>query len=430
VTEARVRIGRADALVRALGLRALAAATCACSGCGGSSSGGAAPQDASVHAPPDVTDVTDVVDVADIPSDAACTRGPERDGPYTRVSVIGETAAMGIIDPSVEYAAGATGGLMTYTAAPDPAHVHIAIAASVDAGASWHRQADVTVAAPITISTSDGKPCGAAACTGTFVHESSSLVLDGTDPDASRRLKVFAHGYFYDSARHLDLGYIGLYTAAAPDGPWTETKLFGWPSSSPVSTSGVAYDVHSDPRIPEMHDCFIVGEPGALGRPDGTIDLALGCVVATGGSWIDVRLLRSKDHGLTWSFVATLLSRSDADALGAVQHQINGPDLFRANGAVHLVVSPDGPVNGPSATTFDGYRGCIVVEVADLDAGVVARCGGAPIVEAAYLGAPGQFVGACSADEGASAAGMLIPVPDFSASPDVFRIWASGIAAP
>ena len=65
----------------------------------------------------------------------SCPSGPERNGPYTRVTVVGETSALGIIDPSVEYAAGAGAGLMTYTAVPDFAHVHIAIAESADNGA-------------------------------------------------------------------------------------------------------------------------------------------------------------------------------------------------------------------------------------------------------------------------------------------------------
>jgi hypothetical protein len=69
------------------------------------------------------------------------------------------------------------------------------------------------------------------------------------------------------------------------------------------------------------------------------------------------------------------------------------------------------------------------VPVADLDAGQVARCGSAPVVEASYLGQPGQFVGACSADVGASASGMLIPVPDLSAS-EPFQLFASRSALP
>src|SRR5262249_4518491 len=108
------------------------------------------------------------LDAAADAGDAACVTGPERDGPYTRFTVENDTIGVGgFIDPSVEYPLGASGGLMTYTTVPDPAHVHIAIAASVDAGATWHYQAEVTQAQPITIDTTDMAVCGATTCNGT-----------------------------------------------------------------------------------------------------------------------------------------------------------------------------------------------------------------------------------------------------------------------
>jgi hypothetical protein len=332
---------------------------------------------------------------------------------------------MGIFDPSVEYATGSEFGLMTYTAVPDPAHVHIAIAASTDGGATWHYQSDVSRAESITIATEDDDVCGVDTCAGTFVQESSSLVIDADDPDVDRRLKVFAHGYFHTGTeRWLRLGYLAMYTAATPEGPWAETKLFGWPSPSPISTTGVTHDVATDPSLSGLRDCFIVAEPGGLKRPSGELDLALSCPVVTGSSdTIEVRLLRSSDHGTTWSVVSTLLTPDDALALGSTTRRINGADLFLVGDRPHLIVSPEGPVNGPDGT-FEGYRGCLIVAVEDLSAGRVVRCDVAPVVEAAYLGEPGRFVGACSAAEGATANGVLLPIPDFGA-PDVFRIFTA-----
>jgi hypothetical protein len=343
----------------------------------------------------------------------------------------GNPGAKGAIDPSVVYPAGAPSGWMTYTTVPDEAHDHIAIAVSSDAGATWRYAGDVTSARPITLSTSDGTVCGAPECAGTFIHESSSLVLDPSDPDPSRRLKVFVHSYFFGKQRHLELGYLALYTAPAAEGPWTETRLFGWRSDSPISTDGVRYDVGLAPELPELHDCFIVGEPGALHREPGILELSLSCVVASAaGATIDVRLLRSRDHGETWSHVSTLLSPEDAEPLGSTEPEINGSALLQAEGRYYAIVSPTGPVDFPDGRA-PGYRGCVVVPIADMETGAVERCDGQPVIAAAYLGQPGQFVGACSADVGASRSGMLIPVPDLSSPSGVqYRIFAARAPLP
>jgi hypothetical protein len=365
-------------------------------------------------------------------SDAACPSGVQKNGPYSKVSIVGNAATKGAFDPSVAYRQGAASGLMTYTAVPDEAHVHIAIATSADAGESWQYAADVTQAMPITISATDDEVCGAATCDGFWVHESSSLVVDPSDPDETRRLKVFAHGYFFDSGgRDIALGHLAMFTAATPSGPWTETKLFGWPSSSPVSNEGVRYDIRSDPSLEELHDCFIVAEPGALFREPDTIDLTLSCVkVAAAGATIEVRLLRSKDHGQSWSFVSTLLTPEDGLALGSTTPRANGSALLHANERYYVIMSPDGEVAFPGGVG-SGYRGCVVVPIADIENGRVERCDGMPVIASAYLGEPMQFVGACSADVGASKSGMLVPVPDFSNPASIeYRILAAGLPLP
>jgi hypothetical protein len=366
---------------------------------------------------PEPTDTT-------TPQKTTCTEGPERNGPYNRVIVIGETSAQGIIDPSVEYAATESIGLMAYTAVPSVERVHISMAESDDKGASWHYLGDVTTAYSITITTTDKSVCDASSCDGTLVHESPSLVVDPFDPDPNRRLKVFAHAYFFGRERQFQIGYLGLYTAGGSAGPWTETKLFGWPSSSPLSTAQVEHDIASDPTLPQLRDCVIVGEPAALVRASGTIDLGLSCA----GMKTDIRLLRSQDHGATWNSVGTLLTFEDARKLGASLDEITGGDLFYANDAYHLIATPVGLVDFPHGRE-KGYRGCVVVSIADLDAALVARCDGAPVVEARYLGQPGQFVGACSTDAGATAAGMLIPMPDLTSAVP-FQLFASGLSIP
>jgi hypothetical protein len=360
-----------------------------------------------------------------------CRQAAEENGPYSLLTIENNPGVKGAIDPSVVYAAGAPSGWMTYTTVPDEAHDHIAIAVSSDAGATWRYVGNVTAARPITISTTDSSVCGASECAGTFIHESSSLVVDPSDPDRERLLKVFVHSYFFGSQRHLELGFLALYTAPAPEGPWTETKLFGWNSDSPISADGVRYNVRVAPELPELHDCFIVGEPGGLYREPGILELSLSCVVASAaGVTIDVRLLRSRDHGASWTYVSRLLSPEDGAALGSTEPQINGSALLHADGRYYVIVSPTARVDFPDGPA-PGYRGCVVVPIADLETGMVERCEGQPVIEAAYRGQPGQFVGACSADVGASNNGMLIPVPDLSGPSGIeYRIFSARAPLP
>ena len=65
----------------------------------------------------------------------------------------------------------------------------------------------------------------------------------------------------------------------------------------------------------------------------------------------------------------------------------------------------------------------------DLDTGKVSRCSdGTPSIVAAYRGAPGSFVGGCSADAGATADGMLIAMPDVSVALPVFTMYTAPLA--
>jgi hypothetical protein len=371
---------------------------------------------------------------AGAPSEAgSCLAPPTRSGPFNRLTVSEAPSGMGINDPSVERIESLGVWLMAYTAVvPNPLYQHISLAASNDAGATWHYLGDVTPVAPeIEITTSDPSVCGAAKCTGTWVQESASLLVDESDPDPEQRIKVFAHAYYYDyvGGQQMAIGYLALYTAGDTSGPWTETKLFGWPSSAAISNQNAAYDISTASSL-GLTDCVIVGEPAALMRAQGIIDLALSCPKGT----TDIRLLRSTDHGRSWTFVSTLLTAADGRKLGGNSDDITGADLYYANNAYHLIASPFGTIQGPDSE-FSGYHGCVVVSIADMDAGRVARCNGAPVVEASYSGLTGQFMGACSAADGLTASGMLIPIPDLtliktgqSLPPDteVWQLFGSG----
>jgi hypothetical protein len=317
----------------------------------------------------------------------ACPPVATRSGPFTRLTVGNAPSGMGINDPSVEHLPAQNLWLMAYTAVvPSPLYQHISLASANDNGSTWSYLGDVTLASSnITITTTNLSICGKATCTGTSGQESPALLFDEFDRDPNRRFKVFAHAYYFDliGDRQMDIGYLALYTAKDPTGPWTETRLFGWPSSSSLSNQGVVYDISRD-RALGLDDCVIVGEPAPLLRAPGTIDLALSCPKGT----TDIRLLRSLDHGKTWSFVSTLLTAEDGPKLGSQTKDITGGDLFYANDAYHLIVSPFGTIQGPGGETFSGYHGCLVVAVADMDQGPVARCNGSPSSRPATWASP------------------------------------------
>ncbi len=198
--------------------------------------------------------------------------------------------------------------------------------------------------------------CPSGSCSGRLVHEVSSLVFDSSDTDASRRYKLFAHSYIVLTGDVLayDLGYIDLYTAAAPAGPWTsEGKVVGWDSASKLSSDNAATNVSS---WAQMHDCVALTEPGAIVRPGGLIQMAVGCVYFSGATpAIRIELLQSVDAGKTFDYVSRLTTADDAACLGYSIPQLNAADLFVAGGKSYIALSPAGPTSGG----FDGYRGCL-----------------------------------------------------------------------
>lgn len=310
---------------------------------------------------------------------------------------------LGIFDPSAAWDPIADAGVLAYSAvAPDQAHVHTRIAISSDRGASWNFASEANTNAAWTIGTTDNSVCGATSCLGTAVHEVPSLIVDDTD-SADRRFKLFTHSYFAKTSSnlHYEIGMINLATAASAAGPWTTTHLLGWNSSSGASSQGVAQNINTDAKLTGTAKCLALTEPGALvyQRSGATvIDLAVGCIfLADEIPNIEIQLLRSTDHGQSFSFVSTLLSRYDATALGSTETQVNAADLFFRDGQAWIFATPSGPALFPGGGAGTGYRGCLAIPIGDLDAGTVVRTNsGAPLVSASYLGGSEQFVGACT----------------------------------
>lgn len=317
-------------------------------------------------------------------------------------------APFGIFDPSIVYPAGAPAGAMAYSAVKAKDDIATRIALSDDEGATWTFVVQANAATPV--------PNDA----GNLISEVSSLVVDPSDPDASRRWKLFSHRYLAKGQTlFYDVGHVALQTAPAAEGPWSAPAAnVGWRGTNPFSSEGaklVAQDV------PALADCVAFTEPSALALPNGVLALSLGCVSTMPATSIRVVLLFSADHASTWTYAGVLVPASDAPCLGRAMGlaRVNAVDLFGAAGKVWLSVTPENPTLG--------YRGCAFVEIVDLASAKIARDdAGAPKVTTLLATPTDQFSGACAHAEGATKATALMSVA-FLDQPRIFRIVRSGV---
>jgi hypothetical protein len=349
---------------------------------------------------------------------------------YSPLTINGDVGStLGVWHPSLVYPAGATQGFLAYTSVPGEAAVHTRLAVSSDSGRTWVFLTTVNQADPLTAATTDTTLCGATACDGTWVHDNPSLVADPSDPDTTRRFKLFVHSYFVGTARSLaapQYGTLSLYTAPHVIGPWSlESKALGWNSTSPVSSTGVGQNISTDAALGGLAGCYYLFDPGALVRGD-TIDLALACVHLDAVYSTDIRLIRSTDHAASWHSVGTMLSTTDAGTVGSVSPQLSGADLFRVGTTIYLLATPQGVLSSGAV----GNRGCLEFEVSDIETGAVRRDGGGgPVVLNGFFGTQGTLAGACTADAGATTSGILIAVAGPQYYP-TFQILATGTGPP
>lgn len=381
---------------------ALATSAIAIVGCGSSD---AAPADASV---PDASDASNAdASNADAPSDGCADDAGARSlvdpstAPELAIALHGGAPAMGVFDPSLASDGNAT--YMSYSVVPSQVAISTRMAVSNDRGATFVDLAPVNASVDI--------PCDAGPCP-RIIFEVSSLVVDPTDAPA--RFKVFSHAYAVfppDTTPHYEIGFIALQAANAPGGPYTTPK----PAFDAAALRAAS---------PALSDCDVFTEPGALVR-GSAIDLALGCVNAATRN-IRIVLLRSPDHGATFTYVSELVSAQDALAFGN-RAQLDAANLFIAGGREYLVASPTTKVTTPRSS-FDGYGGCLVFAMDDPDH-VARDCAGTPRVVRSIVAPPGQFIGACTFLEGATGAGYLVPEAVFTDA-RVFRIYRPGIAGP
>jgi len=302
-------------------------------------------------------------------------------------------AKLGIFDPNLVSTVA-----LSYSAVKAKDDIETRIAVSSDEGMTWTY---ATTASPAVPAPNDS---------GNLIHETSSLVVDPDEPDASRRWKLFTHRYLAKGGDlHYDVGNIALQTAPAPGGPWsTPTANIGWRGASPFSSDGAVLLAED---APGASDCVFFTEPSALTLPNGVLALTLGCVTSLPS--IRVVLFFSRDHAASWTSVGTLVPAKDGACLGRSPGlvRVNAASLFSENGKLYVWLTPE------SAT---GYHGCASVEVTDLDTLTLARNpDGSPTVTRLLTTPPDQFSGACTSAEGKTLMSIA-----FLADARPFRIFA------
>jgi hypothetical protein len=356
------------------------------------------------------------------------------DEPDGRLVIAGQPGTVIAADASIEYPPGAPGGALAYTAVPqvdgasDQGGLHTRVALSDDEGASWTFFAfanDVEAIDP------PAGTCPAdAECTATRVHETSTIVYDAEDPDGDRRWKLITHRYPVvkvvgdpEARLFYALGHISMMTARVPSGPWSDpVPLATWPGGD---GDGAAFSTADDPATAR---CGALGEPGAAVAPDGSLHLAVSCIEPPfEDPTLDIVLLRSTDHGASWSYLSTPLSGADGACFGGAGKRVNAADLFTADGVEYLIATPEG---------LDQRLGCAVIPFADPAAGSLERTAGGP--RAARLltlqfarDELVHYAGACTAADGAPEAGFTMShLLLRTGEPPALHEVVSGIAAP
>lgn len=339
---------------------------------------------------------------------------------YERIVPAGQPNMQGgLYDPTVQFTPDGKLGALAYSAIvgspawkfPIGPYINTDIAVSRDGGRSWRYTATVNKSVDGKVTLPDGSTLA-----GVWRYEVPSLAYDSSDNE--RPWKLFTHRYFWseEKDRMPAFGWIALKSAASPEGPWSEeVALFG-SSRFPPQPYRTRVNVNAMDR--SVADAIAYTEPGAM-AVKGTIYLSLTALGRRGPE--KIVLLASRDHGRTWDFRGVLVTNDDAEALG--YKKFDGSALVEDRGRYYLLVSPE----GRKAL----HEGTLVIEFTDLAHGKLARDSRGRLAprkivtcQTKLMAKPG--CGQADYDE-SSAVGMIMPQVNFSAKPQVFQIWATGV---
>ena len=267
------------------------------------------------------------------------------------------------------------------------------IAHSTDGGRTFKHVRTLGAARPGVVTDDLGLACEKGQkCSGRWVYETPALVEDPADPDPNARWKVFAHKYFLyppkaGRATVYALGAIVMWTAGAPDGPWSpETSLLGWN----LTPRELRPKINVNALHPDLANCLAIAEGGAAAGENG-LDLVFACTEPAESEPFPQKIvmLRSRDHARSFEYVATLLRADDAKILKA--SFFTAPSLLPSAGKGQLLVVT------PAVKTL--YAGCVAIPFADPRTGQLFRDPkGIPLGLLGVKPLPGHAGGACAAD--------------------------------
>lgn len=289
--------------------------------------------------------------------------------------------------------------------------VSTSLAYSDDSGATFTYLKTIGAATNSTVTPGSGfNPCGNITCTGRWVYEVPFLVDDKTDPDTSKRFKLFAHKYFLyplaadpSQSAIYTLGAIVMWTAPSPESNWSSEKVvLGWTNTpQELATTNKINTLNT-----ALNECLTLSE-GAATTYKGNLDFVFAC---SNGTTQKIVMLRSSDHAATFKYVATPLTAADATNFNAVY--FSAPALIPTESSAPLliatpVINRAVSING-TPFTDNFYSGCIAFPFADEETGKLFRSGSAPLSILKFSYQSNHLNGACAWDRGVSASGILI----------------------
>ena len=263
----------------------------------------------------------------------------------------------------------------------------IRLAHSEDNGTSYEYEQEV------------GEPSVAAGSpSGRWHYRTPWLIEDSTDPDATRRFKLFAHKFFFNpntNAVDYQRGAIAMWTAATPDGTWSdeESIVLGWSGGPAALPPAVVVNTLNAALQP----CLWISQGSASVGSNG-IDFAFDCVTDNVNDVRKIVLLRSADHAQSFSYVSTLLQ--PVDALEYDGESFGMPALLPGAGNAPLLMASPIDIDGNA-------RGCVLFPIAEPATGKLFTTGDVPLA-LQTLPPVGDSSGACGWDRSIPRSGILM----------------------
>lgn len=331
---------------------------------------------------------------------------------YLSLSVAGNTSgndSSGIYDPAIlrleDGNIWMTYSSVSYYGIPLVQDVSTSLAFSSDGGNTFNYVRTLGNATNATVTVTNGNVCGSTTCNGRWVYEVPFIVDDASDPDTSRRFKIFAHKYFLYPAANpatiYTLGAIVMWTAPAPDGTWSaEQSVLGWTLTPPELTPNRIVNAID----PALNQCLVVSE-GSATTFNGALDFVFAC---SNGITQKIVQLRSTDHANSFTYVGTLLQASDGAAFNA--NYFSAPTLIATETNAQLLIATPVAARTINGTSLpNAYSGCVAFPVAsEQNATLFRSSSGIPLAILQIPAAINQLNGACAFERNTTSLGVLM----------------------